>query len=69
MKKKNLLSFLACILLSVPVYGQWNPDPTINLKISKEGDIEQSLVKAEPTPDGKIFVSWLKWEDGMNAYI
>ena len=69
MKKKNLLSFLACILLSVPVYGQWNPDPAINLMISKEGDKEQSMVKAEPTPDGKIFVSWLKWEDGMNAYI
>lgn len=49
--------------------AQWVSDPTVNTVISVPGELSQCLVKAKQTADGKIFVSWLKWEDGMNAYI
>ncbi len=67
--KRQLLSQLVCLLLCIPVYAQWHADPSVNLLISEEGKDGQSSVIAHPTPDGKIFVSWLEWAEGMNAYI
>lgn len=62
----QVICFLACCM---PAYAVWNTDATANFKISKEGDRSQTSVIAHETADGKIFVSWLQWADGMNAYI
>lgn len=69
MKKFFLLQIICLLGCCIHANAEWNADAAVNLKISKEGDKNQSSVKAHETPDGKIFVSWLQWADGMNAYI
>lgn len=49
--------------------AQWSDDFTQNLAISNLTDTGASLPKVHATDDGKLWVAWLSWEDGMNGYI
>ncbi len=66
MKKPITLSVLL-LMCATTLLAQWVSDPKVNTVIS--ADEFQTLVKVKQTTDGKFFVSWLKWEDGMNGYI
>lgn len=49
--------------------AQWSDDFTKNFAISDTEVSGASLPKVHATPDGKLWVAWLQWEDGMNGYI
>lgn len=67
--KKTLIAMCAC-LAAGSMSAQWHSDPTkSNLLISGETETSASLVQAKETPDGKFWVTWLSWQDGMNGYI
>lgn len=66
MKKLITLSVLL-FMCATTLLSQWVSDPKVNTVISANSS--QCLVKAKQTMNGKFFVSWLKWENGMHAYI
>ena len=49
--------------------AQWTDSYQHNFPISLTEDSGASLPKVHQTPDGKFWVAWLQWEDGMNGYI
>lgn len=66
---KKLLLTMTAAALCTPVWAQWSADYNANLTVSPVEKTGASLTKVNETPDGKFWVTWLQWEEGMNGYI
>jgi len=49
--------------------AQWNEDLTMNMPISGYDKGDACTTHAAVTPDGKFWVTWLEWGEGMNGNI
>lgn len=73
MKRNVRLATLlaAGCLTAAGAMAQWSSDFDTNLAISDPSTGHQgaSLVKVNEAPNGRIWITWLQWEDGMNGHI
>lgn len=69
--KKVFLAMMTCMAAcTATAASQWHTDPAVsNLLISSEQETGAGLVHVKETADGKFWVTWLSWQDGMNGYI
>lgn len=69
--KKLFTAMLACMAAGPALaVSQWPTNPAAaNLLISAEQETGATLPQVQETKDGKFWVTWLTWEDGMNGYI
>lgn len=67
---KKLFIASALCLTAASMSAQWHTDPTkSNLLISAEDETGASAPQVKQTQDGKFWITWLSWQDGMNSYI
>lgn len=68
--KKIFIASALCLTAASMSAAQWHEDPSkSNLLISGLDETGACLIQAKETVDGKFWITWLSWQNGMNGYI
>jgi hypothetical protein len=59
--KRNLI-FLSILIIFTALFGQWSPNPALNLKVTNATN-EEVIPKIAYCPNGDVWVSWFSMEN------